>query len=227
MEKIAATVFSIWRIEAHLDGVGAPYDRRAVVYDRLVRSRLYNRTAWSAAPADYARFAAAAFASSNGPLLEAAVGSAAATAELHASSHRPTVLVDLSRSMLERAARRITAADDARELPAHIRLVQADLSELPFPPHGFTTILGLGLTHLFDDAPGLVDKLRSQLAPHGRLYLAGLVAETRRAQWYLEMLHRAGEVAIPRTSEELYVQLGRPAEFATTGCMAYATLPAV
>lgn len=191
-----------------------------------MRSRLYNRTAWNAAPADYSRFAAAAFASSDGPLLEAAAGSAAATAELHASSHRPTVLADLSRSMLERAARRIAAADDARELPAHIRLVQADLTALPFSPHGFTTVLGLGLIHLFDDAPELVGKLRAQLAPGGKLYLAGLVAETRRAGWYLKLLHRAGEIATPRTSEELYVQLGRPAEFSTTGCMAYFTLPA-
>lgn len=107
-----------------------------------------------------------------------------------------------------------------------VLLVQADLTALPFSPHGFTTVLGLGLIHLFDDAPELVGKLRAQLAPGGKLYLAGLVAETRRAGWYLKLLHRAGEIATPRTSEELYVQLGRPAEFSTTGCMAYATLPA-
>lgn len=184
--------------------------------------------AWSTTPADYTRFAAAAFASSNGKLLEAAAGSAAATAGLHATSHRPTVLVDLSRPMLERAAGHIAAArdeGDASELPARIRLVQADLSELPFPPHGFTTVLGLGLTHLFDHVPALVGQLRAQLTSDGQLYLAGLVAETRRGRWYLRTLHRAGEVAVPRTGEELYVELGRPADFATTGCMAYATLP--
>ncbi len=226
--RLRATFFSIWRIESHLDGAGAPYDRRAAVYDRLVRSRLYNRMAWSAAPADYARFAAAAFASSDGPLLEAAAGSAAATARLHATSQRPTVLVDLSRSMLERAAHHISAAredGDSTDLPAHVRLVQADISELPFPPHGFTTVLGLGLTHLFDDVPALVGELRTQLTLDGRLYLAGLVAETRRARWYLTALHRAGEVAVPRTGQELYVALGRPADFTTSGCMAYATLP--
>ena len=225
-----ATFFSIWRIESELDGdAGAPYDRRAAVYDRLVRSRLYNRMAWSAAPADYARFAAVAFASSDGPLLEAAAGSAAATAGLHATSQRPTVLVDLSRPMLERAARHIAAArddGDSSDLAARIRLVQADLSELPFSPHAFTTVLGLGLLHLFEDVPLLVGALRKQLAPEGQLYLAGLVAETRRARWFLRALHRAGEVAAPKTGEELYVELGRPADFATTGCMAYATLPA-
>jgi SAM-dependent methyltransferase len=218
----------MWRIESQLGDAGASYDRRAAVYDRLVRSRTYNRIAWSTAPADYAAFAAAAIASGDGPLLEVAVGSAAATAELHAGSPRPTVLVDLSRAMLERAARSIAAAGngDEQELPAHIRLVQADLFALPFAPHAFTTVLGLGLTHLFDDLPALVTALRAQLLPNGRLHLAGLVAETRRGRCYLGILHRAGEVAAPRTAEQLHVALGRPTNFRTMGCMAYATLPA-
>lgn len=219
----------MWRIEADLDRPGAPYDRRAVVYDRLVRSRLYNRLAWSTSPEDDAQFAAAAIASADGPLLEVAAGSAAATAGLHAHSRRPTVLVDLSRAMLERAARHITAAsdDDEQEVPPHIRLVQADLLALSFPSHGFTTILGLGLTHLFDDLPGLVTALRGQLAPGGQLHLAGLVAETRRGRRYLQVLHRAGEVAEPTTAQQLHVLLGEPAAFRTTGCMAYATLSVV
>jgi SAM-dependent methyltransferase len=220
----------MWSIDSGLDDAGAPYDRRAAVYDRLVRSRMYNRMVWSSAPDDYTEFAAAAFASADGPLLEVAAGSAAATAELHASAQRPTVLVDLSRAMLQRAARRIAAAagDDAdgHELPPHIRLVQADLLQLSFPAHGFTTVLGLGMTHLFADLPALVEALRAQLAPGGQLHLAGLVAQTRRGRRYLKLLHRAGEVPVPRTAEELHVALGRPTDFRTTGCMAYATLTA-
>jgi SAM-dependent methyltransferase len=217
----------VWRIESQLDDAGAPYDRRAAVYDCLVRSRTYNRIAWSTAPGDYAEFAAAAIASADGPLLEVAAGSAAATAELHASSQRATVLADLSRPMLERAARRIATArkGDEREVPAHIRLVQADLFALPLPAHQFATVLGLGFTHLFDDLTALVAALRSQLLPGGQLHLAGLVAETRRGRHYLEILHRAGEVAAPRTAEELHGALGRPTDFRTRGCMAYATLP--
>jgi SAM-dependent methyltransferase len=215
----------MWRIESQLDDAGAAYDHRAAVYDRLVRSRAYNRIAWSTAPDDYAEFAAAAIASADGPLLEVAAGSAAATAELHVSSQRPTVLVDLSRPMLERAARRIAGDGDEREVPAHIRLVQADLLALPFLAHGFTTVLGLGLTHLFDDLPALVAALCSQLVPGGQLHLAGLVAETRRGRRYLEILHRAGEIAAPRTAEELHVALSRPTNFRTRGCMAYASLP--
>jgi SAM-dependent methyltransferase len=218
----------VWRIESELGGSGAPYDRRAALYDRLVRSPTYNRLAWSTTPEDYARFAAEAIASADGPLLEVAAGSAAATAQLHAHSPRPTTLVDLSRAMLERAARRIAAAwdDDAHVIPAHIRLVQADLFSPPFAAHGFTTVLGLGLTHLFDDVPAFVSALHAQLAPGGEAHLAGLVAQTRRGRRYLELLHRAGEVAVPRTAEQLHVALGQPTVFRTTGCMAYAMLPA-
>lgn len=207
-----------------LDDSGARYDRRAAVYDRLVRSRVYNRIAWGSAPDDYGRFAASAVASSTGPLLEIAAGSAAATADLHARSQRPTVLVDLSRPMLERAAQRIAAATDTGDVPGHIRLMQSDLFALPFPAHEFSTILGLGLTHLFDDPSGLVGALRPLLAPGGHLYIAGLVAETRRGRWYLEGLHRSGEVAGPKTAEELRAALAGAVSFHTTGCMAYATL---
>ncbi|MDQ6774522.1 MAG: class I SAM-dependent methyltransferase [Candidatus Dormibacteraeota bacterium] len=216
----------MWRIESELVSAGTPYDRRAALYDRLVRSRIYNRIAWSSAPGDYADFAAAAFGSSDGPLLEAAAGSAAATAALHGTTARPTVLVDLSRAMLERAAERIGGVGTNGEIPVRVRLVQADILALPMEFDGFTTILGLGLTHLFDDIPGLVGALQDRLAPGGRIYLAGLVAETRRGRHYLELLHRAGEVAVPRTANELRAMLGYPASFRVTGCMAYATLGA-
>lgn len=220
--------FSMWRIEGELDQPGTPYDRRAAVYDRLVRSPLYNRVAWSTSPDDYADFAAGAIASSSGPLLEVAAGSAAATAELHARSTRPTVLVDRSRPMLERAAQRIAAASrpGGQALPPHLRLVQADVFALPLPLHEFDTVLGLGLTHLFDDLPGLVTALRRQAASGGQIHLAGLVAETRRGRRYLQLLHRAKQVAEPRTARQLHDALGQPGAFRTIGCMAYATVPA-
>lgn len=219
-------LFSMWRIQSQLDDAGASYDRRAAAYDRLVRSRLYNRVAWSTSPKDYNEFAAAAFASADGPLLEVAAGSAAATASLHARSQRPTVLVDLSRAMLERARRNIAAGNGRADLPARIRLVQADLLALPTPTQPFTTILGLGLTHLFDDVSELVNALRGQLAPDGRLYLAGLVAETGRGRRYLRLLHRAGEVAALKSADELRAGLHQPMDFKTVGCMAYATISA-
>ncbi|WCB96449.1 hypothetical protein DSM104299_05208 [Baekduia alba] len=212
----------MWRIESDVQDAGAPYDRRAAVYDRLVRSRVYNRLAWSTAPSEYEAFAARALAARTGPVLEAAAGSAAATAALHRRSGRPTVLVDLSRAMLERAARRL--ADDGDDVPERIRLVQADVTALPFPPAGFTTVLALGLAHLFADLDELMPALRAQTAPDGELHLSSLVAETTRGRRYLDVLHRAGEVATPRTADELHAALGAPADFHVSGCMAFAVL---
>lgn len=217
----------MWRIEDNVGDAGAPYDRRAAVYDRLVRSRIYNRLAWSTSPGDYVTFAARAIASADGPVLEVAAGSASATAPLHAHTQRPTTLVDLSRPMLERAASSIATAgaDGPHQVSTHIRLVHADLFDLPFREHGFATVMGLGLTHLFDDLEPLVSALCKQLAPGGELYLAGLVAQTRRGRRYLALLERAGEVARPRTAKELHTALGRPSTFWTAGCMAYARIP--
>ena len=219
----------MWRIESHVGGAGAPYDRRAALYDHLVRSRLYNRLAWSTSPDDYTEFAAGALDSATGPLLEVGAGTAAATASLHASSGRPTVLVDLSSAMLERAGQNIAAAagaGDDSDVAGRIRLVQADLLALPLPARGFTTIMGLGLTHLFEDLPELVRSLRAHLAPDGHLYLSGLVTETARGRRYLQILHRAGEAAAPMSAAELSDSLDGLTGFRTKGCMAYATMSA-
>jgi len=211
------------RIESSADAPGAPYDRRAALYDGLVRSRIYNNLAWSSSPADYAAFAARAVASDDGPLLDAGAGSAAATAHLHAHSNRPSVLLDLSRAMLERADARI----DAAGTPAgHVRLCQADLLDPPFPRGGFTTVLAMGVAHLFEDLPALLASLRGQLASGGGLYLTSLVGETRRGRAYLRALHRASELATPLTADQLCQQLGRTRSFTTRGCMAYAILDA-
>lgn len=139
---------------------------------------------------------------------------------------RQTTLVDLSRAMLERAGRNIVTAGGAGDddLPPHVRLLQADLLALQLPTEAFANILGLGVTHLFQDVPTLVAALRPHLAPAGELHLAGLVTETRRGRRFLELLHRAGEVAFPMSAEELWEALGRPPAFKTTGCMAYATI---
>ncbi|HWI71423.1 MAG TPA: hypothetical protein VNT55_05680, partial [Baekduia sp.] len=89
------------------------------------------------------------------------------------------------------------------------------------------TVLALGTLHLFDDIAELVAPLRKRLAPGGLLYVSGLVAETARGRRYLEVLHRAGEVAAPRTAAQLRAALGDPEDFRTAGCMAFAVLPAV
>lgn len=171
---------------------GAPYDRRAAAYDRLVASPLYNRLLWRASPRTYAAFAAEALRAGDGPLLDVACGSGVFTAAAYRHAERPLVLADRSLAMLGRARRRIGPAAPA------VSLVQADLFDLPFAVGAFETVACHGALHVFDDLPEALRALRAQLVPGGTLYVTSLVAETPVAARYLALLHRAGEVATPR-----------------------------
>ena len=185
------------------DDPGTPYDRRAAVYDRLVGSGAYNRLLWGTSPAAYAAFAASAVRAGEGPLLDAACGSAVFTAEVYRAADRPLVLVDRSLGMLARAAERFGGDDGAR--PA---LVQADLLALPFARGAFATVACHGSLHVFDDLAGVLSALRAQLAPGGWVYASSLVAETAVGRRYLRLLHRAGEVAAPRREAEVLQAAG-------------------
>ena len=198
---------------------GARYDGRAAGYDWLIGRELYNRLAWSTSPREYAAFAQRAVDSATGPLLDVAAGTAAATAGAYRSSSRPLVVSDRSRDMLTRAARRI--ADGDRVRPG-VRFVQADAFDLPFALGGFETVVCLGFLHLVDDPAALLDHLSVQLRPAGRLFCSSLVAATPRGTRYLNLLHRAGEVAAPRTAEELASLTGQT--WLRRGSMAYLEL---
>jgi SAM-dependent methyltransferase len=177
------------------------YDRRASAYDAVVGSRLYNRLLWGSSPAAYAGFAARALQSGDGPLLDAGCGSLVFTADVYARADRPLVLADRSLGMLQAAQTRLRAAGGARARDAIF--LQADLFDLPFRPGRFSTVISMGMLHLFDDVVGLVAALGRPLAPGGHLYLTSLVAERRIGRAYLSLLHRAGEVAIPRTYAQM------------------------
>ena len=208
-------------IESAWDAPESVYDRRAATYDAMVSSRLYNRLAWGTDPADYAAFAREAVESGEGPLLDVAAGTATATAGAYLASARPVVLTDRSKGMLELAARRLTV--DGRLRPG-TRFVQADAFALPFPPGGFETVLCLGFLHLVDDIVPFVDGLRAQLRPGGRLFVSSLVAATPGGTRYIRLLHRLGEMATPRTADELADLFGVPVR--RRGSMAYLELDA-
>src|SRR5215218_6533602 len=65
------------------DDAGAPYDRKAAVYDRVVGTRAYNRLVWGTSTAAYREFACEALASGTGPMLDAGCGSAVFTAGVY------------------------------------------------------------------------------------------------------------------------------------------------
>lgn len=206
-------------IEGSLPHAGSAYDGHAALYDRLIASRVYNHLAWAADPADYEDFARRAVDSASGPLLEVAAGTAIASAPAYRDSTRPVVLTDRSRDMLARAAQRL--AGGGRVRPG-IRFVQADAFALPFEPGTFDTVLCLGFLHLVDDPLDLARTLRRQLRPGGRLFFSSLVPATRVGTAYLSLLHRVGQVATPRTADELAQLFGTTVR--RRGCMAYVEL---
>ena len=208
---------SVWPIETQLTDRGALYDRRAALYDRFVRSPLYNRLFWSTSPDDYSAFARRALADGDGPLLDVAGGSAAATAPLYAETNRPIVLSDRSRGMLEVAATRIARNGT---LPAGLRLVQTDIFAHQFAPASFDTVLCMGFMHIAPDPRALLDALLALVAPRKRVYFSSLVAETFIGRRTMNVLARAGEIATPRTAKTLQALLGE-VELEVKGCMAY------
>ncbi|MFT4215885.1 MAG: class I SAM-dependent methyltransferase [Micropruina sp.] len=208
-------------IESAWDAPGSVYDRGAATYDAMVGSRLYNRLAWNTDPADYAAFARRAVDSGDGPLLDVAAGTCTATADAYLASRRPIVITDRSRGMLTLAAQRL--AVDGRPRP-DTRFVQADAFALPFPPRGFETVVCLGFLHLVDDPAEFVAGLRAQLRPGGRLFVSSLVAATPVGTRYLRFLHRLGEMATPRTADQLADMFGVPVR--RRGSMAYLELDA-
>ncbi len=70
------------------DDVGAPYDRKAAVYDRVVGARACHRVVWGTSTAAYRESASEALASGTGPTLDAGGGSAVFTAGVYRRASR-------------------------------------------------------------------------------------------------------------------------------------------
>jgi SAM-dependent methyltransferase len=187
-------------------GTPAPtYDGRAKLYDRLIGSSLYNRVAWGIDPAAYAAFAQEAARSSTGPFLDAGCGTLVSTAMVHAKCSRPTVLIDLSIDMLQVARSRLLQSLDA--LPETLVLLQADIRDLPFRDGVFATVLCPGMLHLFEPVEAITRELARVVAHGSHIFASSLVAERLIGRGYLALLHRAGEIAQPRTEAELLARL--------------------
>jgi SAM-dependent methyltransferase len=238
LDELREVVADGRRVRAVEDGIysvlpeGAPehaYDRRAAVYDAVVGTRLYNRVMWGASPLDYAAFARRAVAShASDWMLDAPCGSMLFSARAYLESRRPIVALDQSLRMLRRARSRLVEL--AGSFPAHVLLLQADLSDLPFRPGSFHTVLCMNVLHLYADAGALIPRLDGLLADGGRLFLTSLVANDRLiGDGYLRILHRAGEFVRPRSSAELEKllrdTLPRGVSYRTRGNMAFATAP--
>ncbi|HEX8847640.1 MAG TPA: class I SAM-dependent methyltransferase [Pyrinomonadaceae bacterium] len=209
------------------DGRQHHYDKRAAVYDMVVGTRLYNRVMWGSSPRDYVSFARRAAASRAGEkLLDAGCGSMLFTAETYLECGRAIIAFDQSLAMLRRARQRLIKLSGS--WPAHVILLQADLSDPPFRPSAFETVLCMNVLHQFEDAAVLLPKLKSLLSADGHLYLTSLVANNRFiGDRYLAALYATGEFVRPRSNLEfqeiLDNSLRRKVSYRTKGNMAYAT----
>jgi SAM-dependent methyltransferase len=198
---------------------GAPYDRHARLYDRLIGNRVYNRAVWGTSPRDYAAFAAEAVAACDGPLLDAGCGTAVFTADVYARAKCDVVLVDRSVGMLRRAAQRLAPGP-------RVRFVQADLLDLPFAPRSFATVACHGVLHVLDDPWAALAALADQVAPGGALYASMLVTDRGGISGpYMRALNRRGEIASMRSADELAAAarevFGDAANVTRTGAMAW------
>ena len=179
---------------------GQPYDRKAAVYDALIGSAWYNRFIWGADHRSYAAFARQALGSAAGRHLDAGCGSLVGTAAAYvefaqSGPARPCLFVDASLGMLRRARARLGS------LPPASGFLQADLRTIPLRFEAIDSVLCMGMLHLFDHetARDILARLRESLVPRGALYLTSLVLGRPRGDRFLDLLRRAGEVAVPRT----------------------------
>lgn len=187
-------------------GAIAPaYDGRVRLYDRLIGNRIYNRVAWGSSPKAYATFAAAAAESGTDFLLDAGCGTLVSTARVHARSGRPTVLLDLSIDMLRAGRERVCA--QFGKVPDHLIFLQADIQDLPFKRGVFGSVLCPGMLHIFDEIERITAGLSYVAQPGSRIFLSSLVSDRPISRRYLQMLHRAGEVASPRRYSDLLSSL--------------------
>jgi ubiquinone/menaquinone biosynthesis C-methylase UbiE len=185
------------------------YDRKASLYDLVVSTRLYNAVMWGSSPRAYREFAREALESnSSGIVLDAACGSMLFTAPVYRESKRKIIAFDQSLAMLQRARQRLI--NSFGSVPEHVRLLQADVSDLPFRPASFHTVLCMNVLHHIENVTVLIPSLQSMVAEGGQLYLTSLVSNNRFiGDRYLKALHASGEIVRPRSNTELKEMLDR------------------
>jgi SAM-dependent methyltransferase len=179
---------------------GAHYDRIARLYDVALSTNLYNRVMWKSSPARYRAFAASVFESrSTGLHVELGCGSLLFTSQLYDQNRgRPVILIDQSIEMLRLARARL--ARRTGEVPPHVLLARGDVRRLGVAAGQATTVLSMFVLHVVDEPQPLLltldDVARSTESTVG---LTSLFLSGGRGDSFLRLLHRAGELSVPRS----------------------------
>jgi ubiquinone/menaquinone biosynthesis C-methylase UbiE len=208
---------------------GAAYDTRAAAYDRLVSSRWYSQLAWGVEPAVHTDFITRALTSApEGWALDVAAGSCVPSAAAYPKTARPVVVLDRSLVMLRRGMARVREVHG--RVPPRLCFLQADATALPFRAEAFASVLCHGALHVFPSPEPVCNEWKRVLARDGSLHVSSLVRGRWLGDRYLALLHRAGEIAQPRTPGEVAAlveaALGAPAQVSVIGNFAYLSLRA-
>jgi SAM-dependent methyltransferase len=78
----------------------------------------------------------------------------------------PYTGIDISRKMMDRLREKAPG-------PANLRLVEGDVTNLPFPDHSFDVVLSIHLLHLVPDWKAALREARRVLAPDGYIVTGG------------------------------------------------------
>src|SRR5690606_7826430 len=185
-KKIAPGIYSV------LDNYeGAAYDNKAVLYEKLVSKKIYNKIIWGTSPEDYKKFAEKAINSSGGTLIDAGCGGLIQTSEIYLRAKDHCVLVDNSSEMLKIAKGRLTKQDE--KLSQHIHLLQADVFNLPFPDQVFDTVCSFGMIHLFDKKQEFVNETLRTLKSGGSFYYSTMTTKRPISKFYMGLLRKNNE----------------------------------
>jgi ubiquinone/menaquinone biosynthesis C-methylase UbiE len=168
---------------------GAPYDKMAAGYDRIVGNGVYNQLVWGCAKANYTKAASDFLAQvSAGPILDAGCGSCVFTADAYRGHEDRLILLDRSLGMLSRAKARLPEG----------RYLQGDALALPFEAGSFAGVMGWGMLHIFGTGAPYLAELARVVTPGALVTIATLVeTEPRIGNMMLRLLHRNGEAAKP------------------------------
>ncbi len=197
---------NFYRVEDHIHSCfehdnNAPYDSKAMRYESVVRSTLYNFVMWGTTPSDYARFAREALSSCKGTILDVGCGGLCHTARLYAQSGRNLILLDYSIVMLRLGKARIEKL--ANPFPANIQMLHADAFHLPFAPSSIDNVVSFGVMHLFKPKQEYVSSLLGVLKLGGRFFFTSLTTDRSLSRLYIKYLEKQQELTDGLSSAEV------------------------
>jgi ubiquinone/menaquinone biosynthesis C-methylase UbiE len=170
---------------------GAAYDRKAMMYEKLVSSKVYNRIIWGTTPDDYKQFSKKAITSCKGILLDAGCGGLIQTSDIYLQTKSQCILVDNSSEMLKIAKKRLINLHE--KLPVNLNLLQADVFKLPFVDNTFDTVCGFGMIHIFDKKLEYINELLRVLKKGGQFYFSTMTTKRLISKLYMQQLKKIDE----------------------------------